>query len=113
MNSGGTAWRASIAARSAPSSRSSSQLSRTWLSSSSLLQGGSGFTADARGQVPGTAQPLQAPGALRADAPDADLEEGADLRIGVRRVTDEHGQQLPAVGRKFGQCGAQGRVPLG
>src|SRR5205807_1405125 len=82
-NHEGTARRAFSAWLKAPRSRSSSQLSRTWLASPyvdlflALSEGGESARP---------AQPIQAAGPLRPDAADRDIELGVDLRVGVRRV---------------------------
>jgi hypothetical protein len=39
-------------------------------------------------------QPVQAAGPVRADAADRDVQCRADLRVRVRRVSHEHGQEL-------------------
>src|SRR5439155_19404940 len=109
MNHEGTAWRAFSAWLRAPRSRSSSQSLRTWLASPyvdlflALAEGGKGARP---------AHPLQAPGPLRPDAADRDIQLGVDLRVGVRRVADEHRQQLLAAGRQLGEGRAQLLVPL-
>src|SRR5207245_1430263 len=80
----------------APRSRSSSQSLRTWLASPyidlflALAEGGKGARP---------AHPLQAPGPLRPDAADRDIQLGVDLRVGVRRVAGGHRPPLLAAGR--------------
>src|SRR5712691_3419280 len=108
-NQEGTAWRALIASPRATRSRSSSQSSRTWLASPdvdlccALAESGEGARP---------AQPVQATGALRPDAPDRDAELRVDFRVGMRRVAEEHRQQLLAAGRQLAEGRAQGCVPL-
>src|SRR5204863_3464426 len=109
MNHGGTAWRAFSAWLKAPRSRSSSQSLRTWLASPyvdlflALSEGGEGARP---------AHPLQAARPLRPDAADWDTELPVDVRVGMRRVADEHRQQPLAAGWQFSEGHAQRRVPL-
>jgi hypothetical protein len=51
----------------------------------------------------GLAQPFQAAGTLRADAADRDVQPRADVRVRVRRVSQQHGQQQPTAVREPGQ----------
>src|SRR6516165_8428609 len=109
INQAGTASRSFSAWPKAASSRSSSQ-SRTWLASPyvdlllALFEGGKGV---------GPAQPLQAAGPLRPDAANRDAELGVDLRVGTRRIADEHRQQPLAARRQTGEGHTQRRVSLG
>src|SRR5271165_2146203 len=108
-NQAGTAWLAFIASPRATRSRSSSQSSRTWLASPDIdLR----FVRTEGGEGTGPTQPVQAAGPLRADATDRDAELGVDFRVGTRRVTHQHRQQLLAARRQLGEGRPQGRVPL-
>src|SRR5260370_16192326 len=95
MNQAGTAWRAFIASTRAARTRSSSQPSRTWLAPPDIDLG---VTLTESGEGTGPAQPFQAPCSLRPDAAHREAEPGVDLRVGMRRVADQHGQQLLAAG---------------
>src|ERR1700759_2880094 len=100
MNHSGTAGRAFMASLKAARSRSSSHPLRTWLASPcidllvSVAEGGQGVRP---------AHAIQAPGPLRSYAADRDTGLGVDLRIGMRRIADQHGQQLLAPGRQLGE----------
>src|SRR5271166_5903264 len=108
-NQEGTAWLAFIASPKAAKSRSSSQPSRTWLASPNVDLC---FTLTKADEGARPAQPVQAAGPLRADAPDRDAELLVDFRVGMRRIAEEHRQQLLAARRQLGEGRAQGRVPL-
>src|SRR5215469_7059377 len=112
MNSGGTASSASRASLSAARSCSSSQMSRTACTSGFAGPSAADLAAfdlkvAERGECRGTAQFFQATGTLRADAADGDRHGGADFRVRVRGVADQHGQQLPAARGQAGKGGAQ------
>src|SRR5438034_7063460 len=108
-NHEGTARRAFSAWLKAPRSRSSSQSLRTWLASPyvdlflALSEGGESARP---------AHPLQAASPLRPDAAHRDAELAVDIRVGMRRVGQEHRQQSLAARRQFGEGRAQRRVSL-
>src|ERR1700744_482838 len=109
MNHEGTAWRVRIDSRRASQSCSSSQPSGTWLASPCIDPG---FTVGEFDEGVRLAQPIQAPGPLRADAPYRDSQLLVDLGIRMWRIAEQHGQQLLAAGRQLGKGGPQPRVPL-
>src|ERR1700722_11201302 len=96
MNQEGTAWLAFRPSPTAASRRSSPQPLRTWLASPDVdLR----CTLTEGDESTGPAQPTQAAGSLRADAPDRDAELLVDFYVGMRRVAEEHRQQLLTAGR--------------
>src|SRR5215469_18178988 len=105
-NSGGTACRARSACCSAARSSSSLQLLATVVTFRCLcLSDDVGVVAEEGAQLRRAPQPLQAAGASRAHAADRDAQFRADVRIAMRRFTDQQRQQLTATARKVSERG--------
>src|SRR5262249_20188053 len=107
IHSGGTAQRLLMACASASRRTSSPKPSLTMLTSCLVDTGVPGAAVGDSRHVRGTAQSLQAAGSHRADAAYRHPQRCADLRIGARGVTDQHGEKLAAGGRKLGERGAE------
>src|SRR5579862_4438660 len=108
-NSGGTPRRLLSACRSAARSSSSSQPLVTTLTPCLLVL----FAAAGNGgDMWRAAQPVQAPGAHRADAAHAHAQRCADVFVASRRIADQQGQQLAAAARQFGERGPDASVAL-